>query len=428
MVLINTGPPAALTAFHVYMQDTPPTSPAVGNFWWDSTGGQLYIFYNDGDSTQWVIANNTESTPITITDGGTGATTAAQAVVNLGAAPIDSPAFTGTPTAPTPPAGDTSNRIATMAAIVNSVAGVQSFNGRTGPVLLTSSDITGAGGATAAQLGAYLPLVGGTVTGNLGVSGTAYLGAGNFTVAPNGALTSNSGILATGTIQSNANLVAEGGTVFAGDSSAACYLQSSGSTRILSYWPNYYWFFNGANGYLTYTANAATAINISPSGNLNAVGGLTCGAWGVVYSNYAGNQIAFQWVSGNLRALVDNTNQGLIYTSVHPPPSDARLKDLIGEYRDGLAELIKLQPMRYKWNARGDPRDVDGKERVGLVAQDVEATGAVPFALDKRHGIIDGAEVDDFMGLDPMQLIWPMLNALKEIDARLAKLESPQWD
>jgi hypothetical protein len=37
--------------------------------------------------------------------------------VVTGAAPLDSPAFTGTPTAPTPGVGDTSDKIATMAAL-----------------------------------------------------------------------------------------------------------------------------------------------------------------------------------------------------------------------------------------------------------------------------------------------------------------------
>jgi len=37
------------------------TPPAVvhGNLWWDSTGGQLYIGFNDGNSTQWVAASST---------------------------------------------------------------------------------------------------------------------------------------------------------------------------------------------------------------------------------------------------------------------------------------------------------------------------------------------------------------------------------
>ncbi len=36
---------------------TPPTV-TNGALWWDSTGGQLYVGYNDGNSTQWVIASS----------------------------------------------------------------------------------------------------------------------------------------------------------------------------------------------------------------------------------------------------------------------------------------------------------------------------------------------------------------------------------
>ena len=40
---------------------TPPTGPAAGESpRWDSTGGQLYVYYNDGNSSQWVTAANME--------------------------------------------------------------------------------------------------------------------------------------------------------------------------------------------------------------------------------------------------------------------------------------------------------------------------------------------------------------------------------
>jgi hypothetical protein len=38
--------------------DTPPVTPKAGDMWFDSVGGQLYIYFNDGTSLQWVIANN----------------------------------------------------------------------------------------------------------------------------------------------------------------------------------------------------------------------------------------------------------------------------------------------------------------------------------------------------------------------------------
>jgi hypothetical protein len=36
--------------------DLPPANPAIGQQWWRSTNGQLYVWYNDGNSSQWVQA------------------------------------------------------------------------------------------------------------------------------------------------------------------------------------------------------------------------------------------------------------------------------------------------------------------------------------------------------------------------------------
>lgn len=36
----------------------PPATPKVGSLWWESDSGNLYIYYNDGDSSQWVIATS----------------------------------------------------------------------------------------------------------------------------------------------------------------------------------------------------------------------------------------------------------------------------------------------------------------------------------------------------------------------------------
>ena len=38
--------------------DTPPSSPAIGSMWWDSVKGQMYIWFYDGNSSQWVPATN----------------------------------------------------------------------------------------------------------------------------------------------------------------------------------------------------------------------------------------------------------------------------------------------------------------------------------------------------------------------------------
>ena len=61
-------------------------------------------------------------------------------------APLNSPALTGSPTAPTPAGASNDTSIATTAFVVAKIAaataGVSSFNGRTGAVSLSSSDVT----------------------------------------------------------------------------------------------------------------------------------------------------------------------------------------------------------------------------------------------------------------------------------------------
>jgi hypothetical protein len=42
----------------VTVSDTPPASPANGALWWDSVSGNLYIWYVDPNTSQWVIVLN----------------------------------------------------------------------------------------------------------------------------------------------------------------------------------------------------------------------------------------------------------------------------------------------------------------------------------------------------------------------------------
>lgn len=79
--------------------------------------------------------------------------TVALSALNTDKAEVESPTFTGTPAAPTPPAGDNSTRVATTAYVMAAVGGggggaVTSVNGKTGVVVLAASDV---GAATAAQ-------------------------------------------------------------------------------------------------------------------------------------------------------------------------------------------------------------------------------------------------------------------------------------
>ena len=42
----------------ITISDTAPGSPTAGSLWFDSAGGNLYVWYNDGTSSQWVPTTN----------------------------------------------------------------------------------------------------------------------------------------------------------------------------------------------------------------------------------------------------------------------------------------------------------------------------------------------------------------------------------
>ena len=47
----------------ITVSDTAPASPTAGALWWDSVGGQLYLYYTDPNSSEWVPATNQGSPP-----------------------------------------------------------------------------------------------------------------------------------------------------------------------------------------------------------------------------------------------------------------------------------------------------------------------------------------------------------------------------
>jgi hypothetical protein len=53
----SAGPGGAVTDV------APPASPIDGALWWDATSGNLFVFYDDGTSTQWVPATSTVAMP-----------------------------------------------------------------------------------------------------------------------------------------------------------------------------------------------------------------------------------------------------------------------------------------------------------------------------------------------------------------------------
>lgn len=126
--------------------------------------------------------------------------------------------------------------------------------------------------------------------------------------------------------------------------------------------------------------------------------------------------------------------------------SDARIKTVSGAYTGTLAQAKQLQPKVFSYRANetnvisppidpddppvtpGDPDprsphySVVGKSFVGLIAQEVETV--VPAMVAQVSGTINGVAVTDLRVLDTTQLIYILLNSVKELATRVEALEA----
>lgn len=102
--------------------------------------------------------------------------------------------------------------------------------------------------------------------------------------------------------------------------------------------------------------------------------------------------------------------------------SDKRLKKNIKDFKIGLKELKDINPVSYEYNGKmGMPKN---ETQVGLVAQDVQKV--VPQMVETFKGKLDSKDKKEteLLSLDINPMLYMMVNAIKELDKRLEKLES----
>jgi hypothetical protein len=132
--------------------------------------------------------------------------------------------------------------------------------------------------------------------------------------------------------------------------------------------------------------------------------------------------------------------------------SDARIKTVIGDYKQGLDEVIKLHPVTYVYKGNDTPTgnldrtDLEGKvvdassgeapypasghygvakeqtPFVGFVAQELEQV--FPGMVSESAGFIDGQAVTDLKNVDTSALIYALVNSVKTLVARIEALEA----
>jgi hypothetical protein len=103
--------------------------------------------------------------------------------------------------------------------------------------------------------------------------------------------------------------------------------------------------------------------------------------------------------------------------------SDERLKHNVEDYKRGLDALAGLRPVTYQFNGKGDTAD-DGRVFTGLIAQEVREV--MPEMVGTRRGRLnkDDEEETDLLTLDATSLIYALLNAVRELSAKVAALEA----
>jgi hypothetical protein len=279
---------------------------------------------------------------------------------------------------------------------------------------------------------------------SFGNQGTHYLYFdGNNYSLPNagfycGAINANGGIVAAGAISNSAggivsaadvyasagslfsrtNGAPTGGAVYLGNANAS-YMYYSGSAWTLSMFPSYYFQMTQASGLLSYVSNSAASATWNWNGDYTI-------------SNNASKPGGGAWLAS----------------------SDIRIKNDLGDYPRGLADIIQLRPIYYTYKGndtpeapahfKSNPLDENSASKealtvpypnsmhlqaaksatkyVGLVAQEVEPVW--PEMVTKKAAYIDGVAVEDLRDIDTTPMIFALINAVKELKAEIDTLKA----
>jgi Chaperone of endosialidase len=145
------------------------------------------------------------------------------------------------------------------------------------------------------------------------------------------------------------------------------------------------------------TNGGLITVRGSSSANFGAAGAISC---------YSG--------SGNTGMALLNGATAWSLTS------DERLKNIDSEVTDGLAAVLAMRPIRYRYKFE----DASAPLRVGLTAQSVQAY--VPEAVDEVLMLGDDGKATEEMRLSLRitEVIPHMIDAIKTLNERLAQLEN----
>ena len=303
------------------------------------------------------------ATPVSIANGGTNATTAGAALANLGGiSGNQSITLSGDIS------GSGATAIAATLATVNSNVGT--FQGLT---LDAKGRVTAAANQAYVTGGPYLPIAGGQTTGAVGINTPISAGGDAANFYAGALMGTNYGF----NLYLNAAPVEWRHATGTGYGGLISFNSGLGAIN----------FFSSAAG------SAGSAATLTATAVISAVG------------DY------------QILGSVATKPGGGTWTA----PSDVRLKTSVAPYETGLAAIVQLQPVTYEYN--GEAGMPTGQTFHGVIADD--AVVPMPETVGRmRLPMASEEESVEYLTFDSTPLTYALINAVKELTARLEALEA----
>lgn len=279
--------------------------------------------------------------------------------------------------------------------------------------------------------GGYLSIE--TGTGDLhysttptGAVGSAATVTSVLKVTPQGAVTANGAINSLGLVSSFGNT---GGLAFEQRDvpSSNWLLYGSGGTARLNTGGSDKLTI-GTNGNVGIVNTVAAMVDNYPL-SVTAPSGSDCWMrlnttriWGVgvrATAGFLGTFAVSDYTAGAARLMIDPAG-ACSASSTWAVISDIRLKQDVSPYQRGLSDILKLDPIAYRWNGKGGVPD-DGIWHYGLSAQQVEES-MPELVREMEHA--DGDEAMILKSYSPTDLTFALLNAIKELHAEIEDLKA----
>ena len=294
--------------------------------------------------------------------------------------------------------------------------------------LLTTSLAASTYLTSATAAATYFPKTGGTLSGSLAVTGN---------------------ITTTGTLDLAGGCVGGNGVLWlrpngVGNDSGRTTIDGSGNITAANAFYGTSFIASGTAGFSQSGVlwNGTLYVQYVLTGNPS---------WGTIQEAFVhvpGVWAGVQWdVGGQAFSFRSNGTAYKAGGGAWADPSDVRIKNILGNYNQGLKELRTLHPKRFSYKGNdtdGPPEEGDtvpyqnsghrtvaenGTVYYGVTAQDVEPK--FPEMVTRQKGYIDGVEVPDLRILDTSALIWALVNAADELanmdealTARVTELEN----